>query len=230
MFQEINLYSNLSKFKDISALQKIVLVFLSLIYVGMSKDINMILLNCFIFILINYIYKNPLKVILKIVLISLTFSVFSSLGLFINKISLSEIILINLRSLSGALSIGFLALTTPITSIAKILSRFDILRDISDLLILTERFLIIIEEDYRKIFISIKSRYGFRDFKSSIKDLGKCLGSLFKNMFNRLKEIKVSSQNRCYRGRFYYRCENKLSKSMFLFIFIYVILFILKIL
>lgn len=229
MFQEINLYSNLSKFKDISALQKISLVFLSLIYVGMSKDIYMIIFNCLIFVFINYISKNPLKVVLKIVLISLTFSIFSSFGVFINKISINEIILINLRSLSGALSIGFLALTTPITSIAKLLSKFDSLRDISDLLILTERFLILIEEDYRKIFVSIKSRYGFRDFKSSIKDFGKCLGSLFKNMFYRLKEIKVSSQNRCYSGKLYYSYESRLSKSMFLFIFIYIVLFISKI-
>ena len=146
----------------------------------------------------------------KFISIALFFGIFTALSLWWQGYDFIYILTLLLRGINGALSIGFLALTTPINHIVYLMSKNKWTRDIGDIMKSMERFIIIIEEDFSTTFKAIKSRAGFCGFKNSVIDFGRTCGLVFKSLIFRWREINLSLKNRCYIGRhnYYYQFES----------------------
>ena len=222
MIREINLYSASSKYGNIHPVEKLLVVLVSLIGCSYTENKCIILGNIILFSLLNILAKNPFKVVKKFISIVGTFFLFTAITLLWEGNTISYILLLVLRVINGAISISFLALTTPINHIVALMSKFDSIRDVADIIKSMERFLMLVEDDCEITFKAMKSRAGFSGFKKSVKDFGNGLGIIFRNVMIRWKDINLSLKNRCYCGKHSY-CNNfTLSKKRISMIAIYV--------
>ena len=210
MIREISLYSNNSRLTDIHPLEKLSLTIISLIGASYINNNYILSVNILFFILLNILSKNPKSIINIFISIALFFGIFTALSLWWQGYDFIYILTLLLRGINGALSIGFLALTTPINHIVYLMSKNKWTRDIGDIMKSMERFIIIIEEDFSTTFKAIKSRAGFCGFKNSVIDFGRTCGLVFKSLIFRWREINLSLKNRCYIGRhnYYYQFES----------------------
>lgn len=221
MVREISLYSSNSCIANNHPLEKITLTMVSLIGASYINNSVILICNILFFIVLNIIYKNPRSILLKFIVIAVLFGASTSLSLLWQGYELKYILIILLRGINGALSVGFLALTTPINHIVYIFSKSKWTRDIGDIMKSMERFIIIIEDDFSSIFKAIKSRAGFQGLKNSIRDFGRGCGLVFKVLIFRWKEINLSLKNRCYVGNHNYYYDFKKSNINILVIVIY---------
>lgn len=229
LLRKINLYSSNSKLLNIHPIEKILLVVISLICCSYTKNIYLIFLNIFLLILLNVVAKNPWSIIKKFIYIALIFSISTAITMIWQGQSLEAILLIIFRGINGAITLSFLSLTTPINQIVAYISKYESIRDIADIIKAMERFIILLEEDFSIVFNAMKSRGGFRNFKSSLNDYGKAFGLILKNIFIRWKEISLSLQNRCYNGKFNYSFTFKINKKIMLGIISYFLIFVVLI-
>lgn len=229
MLREINLYSNNSKLFNIHPMEKILLISISLICCSYTENMCLIALNILLFFILNKIAQNPWRIIKKFILISLVFSISTAITMLWQGQALISIVLIILRGFNGAITLSFLSLTTPINQIVALISQHKSLRDIADIIKAMERFIILLEEDFSITFKAMKSRGGFGSFRKSLNDYGKALGLILKNIFSRWKEISLSLQNRCYKGKFNYSFDFKINKKIILSIIAYFLSFIILI-
>ena len=228
MIREISLYSLNSKEAHIHPIEKILLSMLSLCICSYIENYYLIIFNIILFIILNYIANNPIKIINKFIVISFSFFIFTAITLIWQGYGYEYISLILLRSINGAITISYLALTTPINHIAYIISRYSWGIEIADIIKSMERFLILIEEDFSINFKAMKARGGFSGFKKSVKDFGKVCGLTFQNLIFRWREINISLKNRCYKGKHNYNYNFKSSKIIIFLIIMYpIIIYIL---
>ncbi|MEG1002885.1 MAG: CbiQ family ECF transporter T component [Clostridium sp.] len=226
MIRLINLYSNNSKLAYIHPVEKIIIVLFSLIGCSYTKNIYIIIGNIFLFLLLNIIAKNPLVIVKKFIGVALVFTVFTSITMFWQGQSISLILLVVLRGINGAITLSFLALTTPINHIVAVISKFEYTRDIADIINQMERFIMLLEEDFNLTFKAIRCRGGFSSFKKSVKDYGLGFGIIFKNLISRWREINISLKNRNYRGRHNYSFNFKFNKIIISLVVLYFILLV----
>ncbi|MGL4570395.1 MAG: energy-coupling factor transporter transmembrane component T family protein [Clostridium sp.] len=226
MIRLINLYSNNSKLAYIHPVEKIIIVLFSLIGCSYTKNIYIIVANIFLFLLLNIIAKNPLVIVKKFISVAFIFTVFTSITMFWQGQSISLILLVVLRGINGAITLSFLALTTPINHIVAVISKFEYTRDIADIINQMERFIMLLEEDFNLTFKAIRCRGGFSSFRKSVKDYGLGFGIIFKNLISRWREINISLKNRNYRGRHNYSFNFKFNKIIISLVVLYFILLV----
>lgn len=227
MIREISLYSTNSRLSDIHPLEKLSLTIISLVGASYLNNNYLLIVNILIFIILNNLSKNPISIINKFIIIALFFGVFTSISLWWQGYEYSYILTLLLRGINGALSISFLALTTPINHIIFLMSKSNWTRDIGDIMKSMERFIIIIEEDFSTTFKAIKSRAGFCGCKNSVRDFGRACGLVFRSLIFRWREINLSLKNRCYVGKHNYYYQFTSNKYRIILIGIYLILMIL---
>lgn len=229
MLREINLYSNNSKLINIHPIEKILIISISLVGCSYTENIYIIAFNILLFFILNNIAKNPWRIIKKFLIISLIFSLSTTITMIWQHQSLDSILLIIFRGINGAITLSFLSLTTPINQIVALISKSENLRDVGDIIKSMERFIILLEEDFDITFKAMKARGGFGSFKKSLNDYGKAFGLILKNIFARWKEMNLSLKNRCYKGKFNYSFDFKINKKIILAITVYFFNFIILI-
>lgn len=226
MIREISLYSLNSRYGHINPIEKISLIFISLVFCGYTENIYIILTNIILFCVLNFVAENPLKVVKKFLYIVGTFSLFTSLTLLWQGYGLGYIATLLLRGINGSLTIAFLSLTTPINHIVFLMNKSEYLKELADIMKSMERFLILIGDDFDTSFKAMKSRVGFNGFKKSISDFGKVCGLTFKNLMMRWQEINLGLKNRCYRGKHNYNYSFEFSKVRVIGIIFYLAIMI----
>lgn len=226
MIREISLYSLNSKLYYIHPIEKMSLVIISLAGCSYTTNIYLILGNIALFIILNIIAKNPFKMVRKFLCITGAFFLFTVITLLWQKTPLDYILLLVCRVINGALTIAFLALTTPINHIVYLMGKNKWTRDVADIMKSMERFIIIIEDDFATTFKAIKSRAGFCGLKNSISDFGRTCGLVFKSLIFRWKEINLSLKNRCYIGKHNYYYKFKICKYRIILLVIYLLVVI----
>ena len=227
MVREISLYSINSKLANIHPLEKLTLVIISLTGASYIQNNHILIANILFLIVLNIISNNPKSIIYKFIFIYLFFGIFTSISLWCQGYNFSYILTILLRGVNGAVTIAFLALTTPINHLVYLLSKSKWTRDIGDIMKSMERFIVIIEEDFSITFKAIKSRAGFGGCKNSIRDFGRACGLVFKSLIFRWREINLSLKNRCYVGKHNYYYSFKYNKFRVASIIGYLILIVL---
>lgn len=226
MLRIIEAFSKISRLKQVHPIEKLVLCIFPIVILGFSKSTLPLIINIVVFLILHIKCKNPLNIVFKFTLGILSFSIISSIPIFFDY-GIYYCLLIILKGFAGGVSICFLALTTPIDDILSIIAKYDSLRDICDITKSMERFLILIEEEYKVLYNSIKSRGGFDGFYLKIKNTGKMAGLLFANSIRRWEDIKNGINSRCYRGyHCYLKRDFNSSTARFANIFIYNVLLI----
>ncbi|MBU3108439.1 energy-coupling factor transporter transmembrane component T family protein [Clostridium gasigenes] len=220
MIRLINLYALNSKYAKVHPLEKVLLVFISLISCSYTENIYLIMLNIIFFSILSINAKNPFNMIKKFLSIVIIYSIFTTITLMFTY-DVKYIIVLLLRGVNGGLTISFLALTTPLNHIVYLMSKNNLTREIADIAKSMETFILVIEKDFDVTFKAMKSRGGFGSFKKSIKDFAKVCSIVMRNLFFRWKEISEGLKNRCYNGKYNYNYIFNISKKRILLILFY---------
>lgn len=229
MLREINLYSNNCKLLNVHPIEKILLITISLIGCSYTENVYIIAFNICLFIILSIAAKNPWSLIRKFIIISMIFSISTAITMIWQDQSIILVLLVIFRGINGAITLSFLSLTTPINQIVALISKYEGVRDVADIIKATERFIILLEDDFDLTFKAMRCRGGFGNFKKSLKDYGKAFGLILKNIFIRWEEMSLSLKNRCYRGRFNYSANFEIDRKIIVQIMIYFLVFLLAI-
>ncbi|SHH70475.1 cobalt ECF transporter T component CbiQ [Clostridium grantii] len=203
MFRLISAYSKNSKYNLIHPMEKLILTIFPIVILGFTKSAIPLLINIAFFALLHLICKNPIKMVVKFAVTLTLFGLISTIT-FVFDYGVYYSLVVVLKTLSGAMALSFLALTTPIDHIFYFTSKMNWLSDITDIAKNMERFIVLIEDEYQIMYKAMVVRGGFGDFKAKIHDTGKLAGLLFVNSMNRWREIKDSIDARCSRGYMHY--------------------------
>lgn len=199
MLRLIIALSKTSKLSNIHPIEKIILSIGPIVIGGFASKPIPLILNILTFILIHVICRNSMRIVIKFMLATTLFALFSSIT-FVLDYGIGYCIIILLKSISGGIGLAFIALSTPIDDILYLGSKHRALRDVCDIAKSMERFLILIEDEYITLFRAIKSRKGFDTFSLKVKNTGKMAGLLFVNTMRRWTEIRDGINSRCYKG------------------------------
>lgn len=229
MLKLIMALSKRSKLTYRHPIEKVIISIMPIIIIGFTKNPIIIIGNIIFFVIIHKLAENNMKVVLKFASHIAAFAAFSSLT-FIFDYGIKYVSIILLKSVSAGLCLSFLSLTTPIDQLLYIISKNEYLKDMCDIAKSMERFLVLINEEYNIMYLSMKSRGGFGSFSAKIKDTGKLAALLFVNTMERWKSIKEGINSRCYRGYMPYFGEDLiLSRKNLILACLYNLLLIISI-
>lgn len=222
MFRIITMYSKVGKFSRINPIEKLVLCICCLVINSFSKNLTVPVINIAIFIVLNIVARNPLKYLGKLMIGMFIFSVFSSITLvFDYGISFSMLLIV--KTISSALCLLFFSFTTPLDYILYYLYKINMFRDVCDIIKSTEKFLILIEDEYHILYNSIKSKGGFETKFLIVKNTARLAALLFVNSMKRWSYIKDALNSRCYNGYMpYIKNHSDLSYGRFAVIAMYI--------
>jgi len=138
--------------------------------------------------------------------------------------SANQAILVFARSLSGISSLFFLSMTTPILELFSYFKRFSFLDVFMELTMLIYRYIFVFLTLLFNIQSAQKMRFGYHNFKSSIRSAGLLVGSLFIQTLEQGDRLYLSMNSRCYDGKLaYYDAKYKIAFSDLLLSAIFII-------
>jgi len=105
-----------------------------------------------------------------------------------------------LRSLGAVSCLYFLALTTPMTEIITVLHRLKVPSIITELMLLTYRFIFVLMETAFTIKRAQSSRLGYISLKISYRSLSRLFSALLGKVFVKSQELYNAMAARCYTG------------------------------
>jgi len=223
-------------------------LFLALI---VNKLVINILVIVIMFGLLIFKAKIPKVVIGKLVLVPFSFLLLGvitiaisfnpdKIGMLINfkigtyylgitRFSLNLALTTFFKAFSSIACLYFLVLTTPVVEIFYVLELIKIPRILMELMILIYRFIFIFLETAFQIYIAQSSRWGYSNFKKSIKSFGILFGSLWGKAFLKSQALYTSLLSRGYENQLkvLYPKFTFCKASIILFVIIDVILLVI---
>jgi cobalt/nickel transport system permease protein len=203
MIKEIILFSKNSRARSIIPQEKFILCILIIVFNGYFNSFRQFLINFVVLIFLHLKYETPIIKVLKYVFSLTLFYILSGITFLIDG-NFSLFYLMCYRGFINSLSITFFIFTTPLDDILFIMSKNKALIDLVDIAKLMERFIIVLEDEFSIMIKSAKSKGGFDSNIKMIKTSAKIGALLFKNMFFKWQEIKVSVDSRCFNGKLSY--------------------------
>jgi cobalt/nickel transport system permease protein len=110
-------------------------------------------------------------------------------------------LLLMARGVSSAGSIYLFAATTPLEDLFNLMGRSSITREIAEIGKSMLRFMIVVEDEFRKTKTAMESRLGLIGWKSSVLNSGKVAGAVFRGILRDWRDIEDSLKSRGYRGK-----------------------------
>lgn len=131
--------------------------------------------------------------------------VFNHAGLFmgITKASIKNGFIIGLRSVCGIVSMYFLILTTPCTQQIKVMKKIRIPAVFIELYVLTYRFIAVFFEEAIQIHSAQKMKFGYINYRNSMKSLAILVKILYIRMMIRFKDMESILEIKHFDGNFY---------------------------
>ncbi len=114
--------------------------------------------------------------------------------------SLNLAILVMARTFAGMCSLYFLTVTTPVTSLFKVLSDLHIPQEFIDLSMLIYRYIFVFIGEALEIHNAQVMRGGYSTFKDWISSFSMLASMLFIRTWEKGEDIFVSMNSRCYDG------------------------------
>lgn len=196
--------SKTNRLKNIHPIEKIILFLFPLIIIGFIKNSYwIILIQLGTVISFHIILKSPKTIVLKFTSGILIFTTFTSISMIFDQ-SISYIIVLILRSITGSLYTLLFSMTTPIDDVFYIGSKYKATKDLSDIAKSMIRYLILIEDEFFIIKSAMKARGGFDTVEGKIKNSAKVMGILFVNTMRRWRDISDAVNSRGYSGKTVY--------------------------
>jgi len=128
---------------------------------------------------------------------------FLNIHLVIREHSLIRASVLLSRAFSALSCTYFLILTTPFNQLNKVLIKHKIPILLIELTMLTYRFIFILLEEIRGIYITQELRFGYDNLKNSYKSLGLLIRTLFFRIDKRYRDMIVSLESKGYDREFY---------------------------
>ena len=120
----------------------------------------------------------------------------------ITRESLTESINTLSRVLASISSTFFLALTTPLNNIIKILKKLKLPNVLIELLVLIYRSIFIFLEESKDIIIAQEMKFGYNNMKNSYRSMALLIKSLFIRVLLRYEDMIISLDSKLYNGEF----------------------------
>lgn len=119
-----------------------------------------------------------------------------------------------LKSMGAVCCLYFFSINTPMNSFLSLL-RKKVPGTFVELMELIYRFIFIIWDESRRIYIAQDSRLGYRGFSNSMKSLGELVTTVFIRALRRVDRVSVALESRGFDGNFNYLLEEE-KPSLFL--------------
>ncbi len=180
--------------------EKLAVFILPIIILGFNQQyIVPSLINMIFCLIMVKILEIPFKIYIRFIRGVSLFIIIGMIPLFIDGQTAKAVVVI-FRSISSVSSVFLFSTTTPAEYIFYELHKIEFLKEFSEIARTMLRFLIIIEDEFRRIKYAMESRLGFSRNSEKLKNYAKLLGVLFLNCMNKWKEMEESLLSRGYRG------------------------------
>ncbi|MDO5707254.1 MAG: CbiQ family ECF transporter T component [Andreesenia angusta] len=193
---------NLSKINILSEnriKEKLLVFILPIIILGFTESIIPSLMNILFCIFMINRLEIPFKIYRRFIRGVSLFIIMGMIPLLLDG-QMNKALTIIFRSISSVSSIFLFSTTTPLEYIFYEFHKINFLKEFSEIARTMIRFLIMIEDEYRRIRYAMESRLGFSKNSEKIKNYAKLLGVLFINSMMKWKDIENSLISRGYRG------------------------------
>ena len=128
--------------------------------------------------------------------------------------SLQNGLTIFLKAFACVSCLCFFSLNTPVSSVLTYFKKIGFSKILIELMELIYRFIFVILEESKKIYIAQSSRLGYKDFYSSINSSGELVTSVFIKAFRRVDCVSASLEARGFNGNFDYITEEENSSKL----------------
>lgn len=220
----IDKYAYTNRLTNSNPFYKFVIVIISL---GIATITENIYLNLMIFVLMVFLTTIvagiPMDKYLKILFIPVSFlaiSIFtilisisktdifiwsihiSSNYIGITRTSLDQSLLLASRAFASIGSTFFLGLTTPLNKLIKVFKKLYFPNSIVELIVLIYRFIFVFLEEANDIYLAQEMKFGYINFKNSLKSTSLLVRSLFLKVLLDYNELIVVLECKLYDGEF----------------------------
>ncbi len=114
-----------------------------------------------------------------------------------------------LKAFAGVTCLCFFSLNTPVNSFLTYLKKLRFSKLLIELMELMYRFIFVIGEEAKKIYIAQNSRLGYKNFTTSIRSCGELVTSVFLKALIRVERVNTSLEARGFSGDFDYIIEEE---------------------
>ena len=220
----IDKYAYTNKLADYNPMTKFIFVIgaLTIVIFFNNPYINMSIFIIMSFLTI-FVANIPLNKYLKIMAMPIVFLMISIIAILlsispndififsvkisnkyigITRESLTESINTLSRVLASISSTFFLALTTPLNNIIKILKKLKLPNVLIELLVLIYRFIFIVLDESKDIIIAQEMKFGYNNMKNSYRSIALLIKSLFIRVLLRYEDMIISLDSKLYNGEF----------------------------
>lgn len=220
----IDKYAYSNRLADSNPFLKFFLVVIALITATTSRNVY---INLIIFLVMAFtttvVAGIPISKYLKILFIPTGFLIISiitilisvsnvdifvwSLKIFeryigITKGAIDESIILGTRVFASIGATFFLGLTTPLNNLIRVLKWLHLPKSIIELVVLIYRAIFIFLDEAQEIFTGQELKFGYSNFKNSLRSTGLLLRSLFLRVLLRYKEMVIILECKLYDGEF----------------------------
>ena len=220
----IDKYAYTNKLADYNPMTKFIFVIgaLTIVIFFNNPYINMSIFIIMSFLTI-FVANIPLNKYLKIMAMPIVFLMISIISILlsispndififsvkisnkyigITRESLTESINTLSRVWASISSTFFLALTTPLNNIIKILKKLKLPNVLIELLVLIYRSIFIFLEESKDIIIAQEMKFGYNNMKNSYRSMALLIKSLFIRVLLRYEDMIISLDSKLYNGEF----------------------------
>lgn len=220
----IDKYAYTNKLADYNPMTKFIFVIgaLTIVIFFNNPYINMSIFIIMSFLTI-FVANIPLNKYLKIMAMPIVFLMISIISILlsispndififsvkisnkyigITRESLTESINTLSRVWASISSTFFLALTTPLNNIIKILKKLKLPNVLIELLVLIYRSIFIFLEESKDIIIAQEMKFGYNNMKNSYRSIALLIKSLFIRVLLRYEDMIISLDSKLYNGEF----------------------------
>jgi cobalt/nickel transport system permease protein len=106
------------------------------------------------------------------------------------------------RSLASLSCLYFVMFTVPFAELLQVLRRIGLPEILTELLLLMYRFIFVLLNTAGELLTAQQSRFGYHNFKSSMKSLGLLVGQLFQRTIENYHQLSLSVESRGFNGHF----------------------------
>ncbi|WP_025641677.1 cobalt ECF transporter T component CbiQ [Schnuerera ultunensis] len=220
----IDKYAYTNKLADYNPMTKFIFVIgaLTIVIFFNNPYINMSIFIIMSFLTI-FVANIPLNKYLKIMAMPIVFLMISIISILlsispndififsvkisnkyigITRESLTESINTLSRVLASISSTFFLALTTPLNNIIKILKKLKLPNVLIELLVLIYRFIFIVLDESKDIIMAEEMKFGYNNMRNSFRSIALLIKSLFIRVLLRYEDMIISLDSKLYNGEF----------------------------
>ncbi len=129
-------------------------------------------------------------------------------------------LLLFFKALSAVSCMYFIALNTTMNDLIYAFKKMKAPMLFISLMELIYRYIFVLLEEYKKIFVAQRSRLGYKNFKTSIVSTGRLIAALFLKTYNKCDRVYNALLSRAYAGEIP-ALEHKYEKSLSMYMAAY---------